>query len=328
MATIPSNSNFDFRAVPASVHSQQTAGPAPGPEVVASPSDPNVLRKLYSAMLRCRMFEQRAGEVGSAGKRHSSLLLRIGLEGTSVGSMMDLRAGDAVSSERNVVSQLMAGLPMGLVLAELYGLRSEYLSMAPDAANSMIHLLPGAETVEARLNFAAGYAMALRRAACANVVLVHLPDGFSGLGFWHETAKVASAERLPLIFVAVSESITPKGGGVHTLRERAAAYGIPGIIVDGDDVVAVWRVVQESIHRARSGCGPTLIHSQIIGPTNSHGSLAARDPIARMQHYLQTRKLWDESWKRELVQKFIAELDKAVSAFGRVPERWTAANSA
>ena len=260
------------------------------------------------------MLEQKAAELASERTLKSPFHFSAGLEATRVGSMMELRAGDAVSSDPMVVSQLMSGQPMGLVLAELCGLRSQYLAFAPDAPSGAIHILPTAETLEARLNIAAGYAIALRRASSANVVLVHLSNGFSGLGYWHQAARAASAERLPLIFVAVSESVTSNGAGTHALRERAAGYGIPGIIVDGNDLVAVWRVAQESIHRARSGSGPTLIDAQIIArPTNSHFTAEGDDPIARMQHYLQKRKLWNESWKGELVRKFTAEVDEAVS---------------
>ena len=89
-------------------------------------------------------------------------------------------------------------------------------------------------------------------------------DGLAALGFWHEAASLASRHRLPIVFMVENCAQShPSGTGTvqsdDDLRDRAEAYGFPGITVDGNDIVAVWRVTQESIHRARSGAGPTLI---------------------------------------------------------------------
>jgi TPP-dependent pyruvate/acetoin dehydrogenase alpha subunit len=81
----------------------------------------------------------------------------------------------------------------------------------------------------------------------------------------------------------------------------------------------MWRVAQESIHRARAGAGPTLIDSHVPAPqTNSrpHGG----DPLERMQHYLHQRKLWKQAWNDELTQKFAAEIDEAEAFFSRPAE--------
>lgn len=294
---------------------RQAPAPRPAPEVVASPSDPNVLRRLYSSMLRCRILEQKAAQLAGNEKRRFASDIHPGGEATSIGSMMELRAGDAVSSDGSVASRLMCGQSMELVLAELYHLRPEYLAFSPSAAESAIHLLPEAETVEAQLNIATGYAMALRRASAGNVVLVYLPEAFSAFGYWHQAAKDAATGRLPLIFVAVSKSLGANDAGDSDLRDRAGAYGIPGMVVDGDDVVAVWRVTQESIYRARGGYGPTVIHSQIVSAAANSHPPAQEGPLARMQRYLEKRNLWDEAWKRELVLRFDVEVEQAASLF-------------
>jgi pyruvate dehydrogenase E1 component alpha subunit len=76
--------------------------------------------------------------------------------------------------------------------------------------------------------------------------------------------------------------------------------GFPGVIVDGQDVVAVWRVAQESVHRARNGGGPTLIDCRMD---------AARDPLAHMEHYLRKRNLWDEAWREKAEAEITAEVE-------------------
>jgi len=115
------------------------------------------------------------------------------------------------------------------------------------------------------------------------------------------------------------------------LRDRAEAYGIPGITVDGNDIVAVWRVTQESIHRARSGAGPTLIecrtwrwHAEADNsPTNGRAKskvLHARwqnDPLRHMEHYMKKRNLWQQAWKDRLTAEYKAALTDAVEFSGK-----------
>ena len=312
-------SNFESSAAtPGSLAEPVSTGIVLGPEVTASPSDPTMLRNLYSAMLRCRMVEQRAEQLAQSHKLKVPLNLRRGLEATAIGSLIELRAGDAISSELSGAARMSAGQPVELYFADLQGANSEYVAFAPEVANRTIHLLPPAPTIAAQLNLAAGYALAQKRAQGRNVVLVLLPEGTEALGYWHEAAILAAVERLAMIFVATTLMDTNAIGNSN-IRQRTASYGIPGITVDGGDVVAVWRVAQESIHRARGGAGPTLIDSQV--PARQSNSLpGAGDPLERMQHYLNKRKLWKPSWKDELTRKFTAEIDQAQSVFSRSSE--------
>jgi TPP-dependent pyruvate/acetoin dehydrogenase alpha subunit len=251
------------------------------------------------------MVEERAEQLVQSGKAKPSVVAHHGLEATVIGSLIDLRAGDAISSQGSFAARMFAGESLGLYFAELYGLRAEYLAFAPEAANLTIQILPRAQTVAEQMNIAAGYALAQKRSQRRKVVVVLLPESSNALGYWHEAADVAVGERLPMIFVTTSR--TPQiGMGNNVARQRAEAYGMPGIAVDGGDVVAMWRVAQESIHRARAGAGPTLIDSHIPAAQEKGG-----DPLDRMQHYLDKRKLWKQAWRGDLVQKFAAEIDEA-----------------
>ena len=78
--------------------------------------------------------------------------------------------------------------------------------------------------------------------------------------------------------------------------------GFPGVVVDGGDVVAVWRVAQESIHRARNGSGPTLIDCR---------AESTADPLAHMEHYMRKRSVWADEWRSKLTEQFEAELKDA-----------------
>jgi pyruvate dehydrogenase E1 component alpha subunit len=281
-----------------------------------------MLRHLYATMLRCRVIEENMLALAKSGKLKVAPPAQLGEEATSIGSMIELRPGDAIAAEPSAATGVICGAPLGLLFAEMLQLRAEYLAFAPEAAHSTIHLVPPAATVAARMNMAAGFAAALKAEQRTDVVLVLLRDGYNDLGFWHEAATVAAAERLPIIFVATRKLKSAGGTGSTVFRERASAYGIPGISVDGNDVIAVWRVTQESIHRARCGTGPTLIDSEMLDTQAvSNGSVESWDSLRRMQRYLDKRQLWDESWKDGLIQKITDEMEEVQKFFGHAGKK-------
>jgi TPP-dependent pyruvate/acetoin dehydrogenase alpha subunit len=105
--------------------------------------------------------------------------------------------------------------------------------------------------------------------------------------------------------VADQKSSSEHAPHLEPFSFMAREYGYPGIIVDGQDVVAVWRAAQESIHRARQGSGPTLIDCRTD---------ASRDPLAYMEHYMRKRNVWDVGWKKDTEQRIAAEIEKAAMA--------------
>ena len=182
--------------------------------------------------------------------------------------------------------------------------------------------------VAGQLDIAAGIALSYRNLGKPNVVVALADDGLAALGLWHEAAGLASRHRLPIIFMVENCAQShPNGAGTvqsdDDLRDRAEAYGFPGITVDGNDIVAVWRVTQESIHRARCGAGPTLIecrtwrwHAEAdASASNGRASKAARehDPLVHMEHYMKKRGLWKQAWKERLAGDYRAALAKVSS---------------
>jgi len=267
-------------------------------------------------MLRCRMIEQNMLERARGGGLKLSSDGQVGSEAITIGSMIELCPGDGIAAQPSVAARVICGMPLGLMYADALQMVPEYLAAVPEAAHSTIHLIPPAASVASQLNVAAGFALAAKLEEHRAVVVVQLHDGFSALGFWHEAATIAAAERLPIIFVGRRLFANAGATGGSELRDRASAYGIPGISVDGNDVVAMWRVSQESIHRARGGAGPTLIDAQLL-PLNAgaNGKPDANDPLHRMQHYLEKRNHWDKSWKAGLLQKVATEIEEAQSFF-------------
>ena len=125
----------------------------------------------------------------------------------------------------------------------------------------------------------------------------------ASLGAWHEALKFAGVHKLPILYVVKSGAPDDAPAAEPAYLEQfsfvARDYGIPGIIVDGRDVVAVWRVAQESIHRARNGAGATLIDC-------ATGS--ARDPLEHMEHYMRKRGAWDDDWRNQIAARINGEL--------------------
>ena len=156
-------------------------------------------------------------------------------------------------------------------------------------------------------NLATGIALAHKLTKQRHVVVAFCPEESPALENWHEALKLAGVHKLPILYVikngvADQQSSSEHAPHLEAFSFMARDYGYPGIIVDGQDVVAVWRVAQESIHRARNGSGPTLIDCRTD---------AGRDPLAHMEHYMRKRNVWDDGWKKQTEAQIKIEIEKA-----------------
>jgi len=298
----------------------------------ASPSNPAVLRSLYSVMLKTRLLEDRVLALLRAGRIPGVPVPLLGGEATEIGACIGLQPGDSfATSQPKLATHVVSDTPLKQVFAQLFSFEKDYLAAHPSTEAPALRVIPQTATIEGQFNIAAGVALAYRHQEKTDVVVTMADDGLAALGFWHEAASIAASQRLPIVFVVEnSAQAHPDAANVfradEDLRDRAEAYGFPGITVDGNDIVAVWRVTQESIHRARSGAGPTLIecrtwrwHAEADPASNGGGSrsklLQARsqhDPLHHMEHYMKKRSLWKQSWKDKVVVEYGAALAAAV----------------
>jgi len=291
----------------------------------ASPSNPDVLRTLYSVLLKTRLLEEQVLSLLRAGKIPGTLAPALGGEATEVGACIGLLPGDSFSSSKpKLVTDVVRGTPLPSVFAQLFH-RDDQPAAKPTES---MQVVPQTASLTGQLNIAAGIALAYRQLATTNVVVALADDGLAALGLWHEAASLASGQRLPIVIVVENcEQSHPNGASAvqsdEDLRDRAEAYGFPGITVDGNDLVAVWRVTQESIHRARSGAGPTLIEcrtwrwhaeSDRSSANGTHGSKLRwqNDPLQHMEHYMRKRNLWKQLWKDEMVQGYRTAINEAI----------------
>jgi TPP-dependent pyruvate/acetoin dehydrogenase alpha subunit len=295
----------------------------------------DILRRLYSYMLKCRMVEERARLLFRQGKFAGNYYAAVGQEATEVGATIDLLPEDTVApSHRNFITNIMKGTPLKLMYAQLYARKS-----SPDQGRSSPahcgyapgNIITPASTIAAQLNIGTGVALAYKMQKKSSVVVALSGDGSTSLGFWHEAVNFAGVHRLPIVYIVENnlwaESVSTKlQTAVENLSVKAQAYGFPGLTVDGNNVVDVYRAATAAIDRARNGGGPTLIecktyrwygHSE-IDPAKyrkpeevEYGK--SRDPIVLMEKYMDEHGLWTDEWKEELVNQFNTEIDDAIN---------------
>ena len=226
------------------------------------------MRHLLKEMIRIRHFEAKCVELYQAQKILGFLHLYDGEEAVSVGTMQALTSDDAVVATYREHGQALArGIPSSLLMAEMLG---KVEGCCRGRGGSM-HFFDrgrrfygGNAIVGGGLPLAAGIALGDRMQGRKSVTACFFGDGASNEGTFHESLNLAAVWKLPVVFVCENNGFgefTPMQTvtSVKDIAVRAKAYDIPGHIVDGNDVLEVYRYASEAIARARAGEGPTLL---------------------------------------------------------------------
>lgn len=232
----------------------------------ASPMNAERLKRLYASMLNCRFGQE------EIRKRSAAHPLCAGLEAVIAGAAIHLTKEDLVapSAEGDFVQ-----LAQGKALQEVI----DGMKDGPGGVQN--------RGVADELNVAAGMAFACKHLNKPLVTLcVALAD--RNAEFWRHAVSFCAGRQLPIVF-AIARPSYPEHN--HVDLRRAAQQILPTITVDGNDVVAVYRVAEESTRRARGGLGPSLIDCRLE---------AGRNPLLFMENYLRQRNLWSDEWKEEL----------------------------
>jgi pyruvate dehydrogenase E1 component alpha subunit len=261
------------------------------------------LLALYAAMLRCRMLADRLGRAGGGERARGGGDRE--REAVFVGAMTDLDAKDAISHlEGSVIPCFLKGVPLKTMLA---GRRQHGARLA---AHGVIR---PAASLESQLESALRAAHLNRRRRNKKVVVLFAGDAQAWGSAALESLRVAAASKLPILFLCDGVDET------DDLEARAHDSGVPGMIVDGHDVVAVYRVVSEAMTHARRGNGPTLIECRpwIVEEAGREQAgrrrRASGDAIRNMEKYLAGKKLFSRKFKAGIVAEFSAELDEAAA---------------
>jgi len=239
-----------------------------------------VVRELHRRMLRIRLFEEAAGRLFEANRIPGFIHLYVGQEAVAAGVCVALRDDDQISSTHRGHGHLVAkGGDLGRMMAELMGKATGYCKGRGGSmhiSNLDVGMLGANGIVGAGSPIAVGAAFANKYRGDENVAMPFFGDGATNIGAFHEAANMAAALHLPVVFVCENNEygeFTPRDQtmAITDIVDRAAGYGMPGVIVDGMDVVAVHEAAVEAVERARSGGGPSLIEAKTYRFYNHHG---------------------------------------------------------
>jgi pyruvate dehydrogenase E1 component alpha subunit len=225
-------------------------------------------RKTLETMWTIRRFEEAVDDLFARGLMHGTMHLSIGEEATATGACLALRETDAITSTHRGHGHCIGkGADLVRMMAELLAKETGYcrgrggsMHIADVATGNL-----GANGIVAGgIPIAAGAGLAFKLRGEDRVVACFFGDGATNEGAFHEAVNLAAIWRLPVVFICENNKYgmsfsTEKSMAVEHIAQRAAAYGFPGVTVDGNDVVAVYDAVQTAVDRARTGEGPSLV---------------------------------------------------------------------
>lgn len=270
-----------------------------------------VFRHMYVTMLRIRMFEERVAELVEAGEITTPCHLYIGQEAIATGVCLALRREDYVfGTHRSHGHYLAKGGNMSAMMAEIFGKQT---GCSHGRGGSMhliapeVGLLGTVPIVSGTIPLAVGTALASRLQGKDAVSVAFFGDGALEEGTAHESLNLAAHRRLPVLFVCennfyASHLPLQDRRALDNILETAAAHGMPGMRVDGNDVTEVYQVASGAVRRGRAGEGPTLLECRTfrwrghVGPSwdldvgvkrkDELNEWLARDPITRVRDRL------------------------------------------
>src|SRR5206468_11079406 len=277
-------------------------------------------------MLMSRIYDERATALQRQGL-YGVFSPAAGQEASVVGSAMALDpARDwIVPQYRELIALVRHGYPLERLAAMGMG-RITHATRIPEGVN----VLPTQVALAAQLPHAVGLAWGLKLQKKDSVVMAYVGDGGSSEGDFHEALNLAGVRQAPVVFVLQNNQwaiSTPRRmqSATSSFALRAAGYGLPGVEVDGNDVLAVFSAASEAVRRARAGEGPTLIESityrMSFHNTTDNPSLyedpkdreeaRRRDPIDRVVKFLRRKGLWDEAIASQTQAGVRIEIDGA-----------------
>jgi acetoin:2,6-dichlorophenolindophenol oxidoreductase subunit alpha len=239
-----------------------------------------VLRDMHRRMVRIRLFEEAAGRLAEAAKLPGFLHLYVGEEAVASGVCVNLSDDDQITSTHRGHGHLVAkGGQFRPMMAELMGKATGYCNGKGGSmhiSSLELGMLGANGIVGAGSPIAVGAAFADKYKGNGNVSVAFFGDGATNIGAFHEAANMACALKLPIVFCCENNEygeFTPrdKTMAITDIVDRAAGYGMPGVIVDGMDAVAVYEAAAQAIARARAGHGPSLVEAKTYRFYNHHG---------------------------------------------------------
>lgn len=300
------------------------------------------LTEMYRKMVLIRRFEDRLYGLFLQGLVPSTLHQYQGQEAVAAGVCATLRLNDVVFSTHRPVGHAIAkGVSVESIAGELWGKATGCVSGKGGQmhlADVSVGFLPSNAIVGANIPIAVGAAMGFSMRGLDRVAVSFFGDGASNIGAFHEGLNLAAVRQAPVIFICENNqyaasthiSLTTK---IKNIADRAAAYGMPGRVVDGMDALAVYESAQEAVERARAGGGPTLLEYKTYrymghsrgdpGNYRSREELEqwrGRDPIPLFRQRLIDTFGMEEEALIAVEERCQAEVEAAIQAAQAAPE--------
>ncbi len=299
------------------------------------PSPETLAECLYYMKLTRELEDRIERKLYRQGKIVGGVYVGRGQEAIAVGACIDSQKDDVICvSHRDMGAFLIRGMSPREVLAQYMG-RKTGPTRGKDANMHMgsmeYNLVAFVSMLGDNVPVAAGVGLSFKMRDMKQVAICFFGDGATSRGDWHEGMNMASVLKSPVVYVCNNNQYaysTPleRQMAVENVADRAEAYGMPGEIVDGNDVTAVWEAATRAIEFARNGGGPTLIECKTFRMTghSAHDDAGyvppelfefweKRDPIKRLEASLTEQGLMTEAKIEELDKRIVKEIDDAVA---------------
>jgi pyruvate dehydrogenase E1 component alpha subunit len=283
------------------------------------------LVSMYELMLRSRVFDRRATAAQRQGRLGTFAILE-GHEAVQVGSALAMRDDDFVyPGYREHGVQIAMGMPLEVILSYWRGLPNE------EWDQKLYHQMVITVPIGSHLPHAVGHAYAARQRGEDVVTMAYLGDGGTSETDFHSGLNFAGVWKAPTVFLIANNFYAisvpyEKQTASETIAQKAAAYGMPGVRVDGMDPLAVYAATRDAVERGAAGGGPTLIEAVCyrFGPhataddphlyrtEEEEKSFRPFDPMLRMRAFLESRGLWDGEREEAATAAAVTEFDEAL----------------
>ncbi|HEV3232462.1 MAG TPA: thiamine pyrophosphate-dependent dehydrogenase E1 component subunit alpha [Candidatus Dormibacteraeota bacterium] len=298
---------------------------------------------MYRAMLLARMVDERCWLLNRGGKAPFVISCQ-GQEAAQIGSVfaLDWTMDWFAPYYRDLGVVLTLGESAEDVFRSVLGRAGEPNSgarqMPSHFGSRRLRIISQGSSVGTQCLHAVGTALASKIRGEKAVSINYVGEGGTSQGDWHEALNFASVHRLPVIFMVENNSYAISVPlslqmAIKDVADRAAGYGIPGVVVDGQDALAVYKVTREAADRARAGEGPTLIEAKthrftshssdddqrVYRQTEEIQEEAAQDPIPRFHEYLDHHHLLEEGQDKRIRAELKAVIDAATEAAENAP---------
>ena len=292
------------------------------------------LIEMYRTMKKIRDFETKAAELFAEGRIPGFVHLYIGEEAVATGVCANLKDSDYITSTHRGHGHIIAkGGDLKYMFAELYGKATGYCKGKGGSmhiADADKGILGANGIVGAGHNIAIGAGLSAKYRGTDQVCICFFGDGSTNQGTFHESLNMASIWKLPVIFVCENNLYgismhQSRHQAIQDVADRAVAYNIPGVVVDGNDVLAVYEAAREAINRARNGQGPTLIECKTYrhrghfegDPTTYRDEEEVRewlekDPISRLINYMLENNVATEDDIKNIDGEIAEEIKEAI----------------